>query len=359
MNSIVEKEKARTAKYAEKYGLSQTMIETEIQNIYNSLNPKDFASDDARMLRAIKRGRGAFRRKAQQLANAQEGMIVFRSQDYDWDRRQFNYAMAEEAKNGREEAIKKGLMNDDGQPIYQFGSDKGKPIFKPAANGNAVGYICTIDKKTKKEVVKPKFFGISERLVEENIPVCQMGQIAAKEGEKVNKDFPYSNDKTMWYRVSTLDDEHISPYSKEELSVIIEDWDKAFGEKIPKLTSFEELLDYGEKHCRRASKDKHLYDFCFIPGTISSVDKPETEYENVRVNIEFVDYENDEIHYIGVYLPPGHIKGLPIEEGISGICVLQAYNFKSDMDDPYWHLGGFLSAQDDVSVEEFFGVSDE
>ena len=150
MNSIVEKEKARTAKFAEKYGLSQTMIETEIQNIYNSLNPNDFASEDARMIRAIKRGRGAFRRKAQLLANAQEGMIVFRSQDYDWDRRQFNFAMAEEAKHGREEAIKKGLMNNDGQPIYQFGSDKGKPIFKPAANGNAVGYICTMDKKTKK-----------------------------------------------------------------------------------------------------------------------------------------------------------------------------------------------------------------
>ena len=152
MNSIVEKEKTKTLKFAEKYGLSEAMIETEIENIYNSLKPDDFASDDDRMIRAIRRGRGAFRRKAQQLAKAQEGMIVFRGQDYDWDRRQYNQAMAEEAKNGRDEAIKKGLMNKEGQPIYQYGQDKGKVIKSPSANGNAVGYFCVIDNKTKKKL---------------------------------------------------------------------------------------------------------------------------------------------------------------------------------------------------------------
>ena len=359
MNSIVEKEKSKTLKFAEKYGLSKAMVETEIENMYNSLKPDDFASDDERMIRAIRRSRGAFRRKAQQLAKAQEGMIVFRGQDYDWDRRQYNQAMAEEAKNGRDEAIKKGLMNKEGQPIYQYGQDKGKVIKSPSANGNAVGYFCVIDNKTKKEVIQPKFIAINDRLVEDNIPVCQIGQIAGAKGKSSNKDFPYSKDKTVWYKASTIDDDHKAPYSKEELSVILTDWDKAFGEKIPKLTSFEELLDYGEEHCRRKSKDEHLYDFCFIPGIISSIDKPETEYENIRVNIEFTDYESDEIHYISVYLPPGHLKGLSMEEGSAGICVLQAYNFTSDVDDPYWHLGGFLNARDDVSVEEFFGVSNE
>lgn len=359
MNSIVEKEKLKTAKFAEKYGLSEAMIETEIQNIYNSLKSDDFASDNDRMIRAIRRGRGAFRRKAQQLAKAKEGMIVFRCQDYDWDRRQYNQAMAKEAKNGREEAIKQGFMNEEGQPLYKNGQDKGKVIKAPKANGSAVGYFCTIDNKTKKEVIKPKFIAINDRLVDDNIPVCQMGQIAGSKGTKSNKDFQYSEDKTIWYNASTIDDEHKAPYSEEDLSVILADWDKAFGDKIPKLTSFEELLDYGEEHCRRKSKDEHLYDFCFIPGVISSIDKPETEYENIRVNIEFTDYEDDEIHYIGVYLPPGHLKGLSMEEGSVGICALQAYNFSNDADNIYWHLGGFLNAQDDVSVEKFFGVSDE
>ena len=359
MNSIVEKEKSKTAHFAEKYGLSEAMIETEIQNIYNSLNADDFVSDDDRMIRAIRRGRGAFRRKAQQLAKAQEGMIVFRGQDYDWDRRQYNQAMAYEAKNGRDEAIQKGFMNADGQPLYQYGQDKGKVIKEPKANGNAVGYFCIIDKKTQKESIEPKFIAINDRVVNDNIPVCQIGQIAGTKGQKANKDFPYSKDKTIWYNASTIDDEHKAPYSEEDLSVILTDWDKAFGEKIPKLTSFEELLDYGDKHCRRKSKDEHLYDFCFIPGIISSIDKPETEYENIRVNIEFTDYEDDEIHYIGVYLPPGHIKGLSMEEGSVGICVLQAYNFSDDDENIYWHLGGFLNAKDDVSVEKFFGVSNE
>lgn len=357
MNSIVEKEKSKTIKYAKKYGLSQAMIETEIQNIYNSLNPSDFNSDDDRMIRAIRRGRGAFRRKAQQLSQAQEGMIVFRLPDYDWDRRQYNQAMAEEAKNGREEAIDKGLMNENGQPIYQYGNDKGKVIKAPTANGNAVGYFCTLDKKTDKEIITPKFIAINDRVVDDLIPVCQIGQIAGSEGNTVNKDFPYSKEKTVWYNASTIDDEHKAPYSKEDLSVILTDWNKAFSD-IPKLTSFNDLLKYGKEHCRKKSKDKHLYDFCFIPGIISSIDKPETEYENIRVNIEFEDDENDEISYIGVYLPPGHIKGLSMEEGSLGICVLQAYNFKDD-DNIYWHLGGFLNAQDDVSIEEFFGASNE
>ena len=53
-------------------------------------------------------------------------------------------------------------------------------------------------------------------MVEDNIPVCQIGQIAGTKGKSSNKDFPYSKDKTVWYNASTIDDDHKAPYSKEE-----------------------------------------------------------------------------------------------------------------------------------------------
>ena len=357
MNSIVEKEKIKTENFAETNGLSLAMIQDEIENIYSNLDPNDFESDEERMIRAIRRGRGAFRRQASQLKNAQDGMIVCRFRDYSFDRDQYNRAMAAEIKTGREQAIKDGLMNEDGQPLYIYGMNKGKVIQKPKANGSAAGYFCIMDKKTQQEIVKPKYIAINDRLVNEKVPVCQIGQIAASVGKSAAKNFPYTKEKMVWLNANSLNDTYKAPYSEEDLSVILTDWDKAFGDAIPKLTSFEELLDYGEEHCQRKGKDDpHQFDFCFIPGIISSINTPETEYENIRVNIEFTDYETDETHYIGVYLPPGHLKGLHMEEGSVGICVLQAYNFTSDIDDPYWHLGGFLCAKDNVSVEKFFGV---
>lgn len=359
MNSIVEKEKAKTVKFAEDHGLSLSMIEDEIETIYEKLNPEDFDSDDDRKIRAIRRGRGVFRRKASQLGKAQEGMIVFRYRDYSFDRDQYNRALAEEIKTGREEAIKNGFINKNGEPLYQYGNSKGKVIKSPKANGSAVGYFCTIDKKTNKEIIEPKYIAINERLVNDKIPVCQMGKIAGSVGKSATKDFPFTKDKTVWFNASTIDDEHKAPYSKEELAVILTDWDKAFGDKVPKIATYEELLDYGDEHCLRKGDKKHQFDFCFVPGIISSIDTPETEYESTRVNIEFSDYDEGKTHYVSVFLSPGQLKGLCMEEGSIGICALQAYNFSSDLDDPYWHLGGFLCAKDDVPIEEFFGIEDE
>ena len=48
MNSIVEKEKSKTLKFAEKYGLSEAMVETEIENMYNSLKPDALQKEDRR-----------------------------------------------------------------------------------------------------------------------------------------------------------------------------------------------------------------------------------------------------------------------------------------------------------------------
>lgn len=358
MNSIIKKEKVKTKIFAEANGLSFAMIEDEIENIYNSLNPDDFESDDARKVRAIRRGRGAFKKQASQLKRAQDGVIVFRFRDYAFDRDQYNMAKSTEKRFGREQAIQKGFLNKEGEPIYQYGMNKGKVIEAPRANGSAVGYFCTIDKKTQKEVIKPKYFAISEKIVNDEIPVCQMSKIAGNIGKTANKNFPYTKDKMIWLNATSLDNDHKAPYSEEDLSVILTDFDKAFGDFVPKLTSFEELLDYGDECCNRNTKnDPHQFDFCFIPGVISEIGTPETEYDDIKVSIEFVDYETNETHYITMYLPKGQVKGLHMEEGSIGICALQAYSF-NDHDDPRWHLGGFLCAKDDVDVEKFFGVEE-
>ena len=367
MDSIVNVEIAKNQKFAEDNGLSYAMIEQEAEEIYNGLDPKDFDSNESRQIRALRRARGAFKRQAQQMGKAEEGMIVCRFRDYSFDRDQYNLAMSKKIKEGEDAAYEAGLINKDGKPIYRFGNKTGEVITKPSANGSAVGYLCKSDKDGE-EVIETRHIAINDRLVDSTIPVCQNGRIAGSVGKSSAKDFPYSDDKTLWYNASTIDDQHRAPYSKEEMGVILSDWDKAFSKEsddfdgestslVSRVASHEELLDYALDHCLRKGSKDHQYDFCFVPGVISQIGVPETEYDDVFISIEFTDYYTNDVSYISTYLPAGQFKGLSVVEGAYGICVLQAYNFSDDDEKIRWHLGGFLHAKDDVRVEEFFGVT--
>lgn len=363
MNSIVDAERTKNKVFAEENGLSLQMIEEEAEKIYNELNPNDFDSDESRMIRALRRSRGAFRKQAQQMGKAEEGMIVFRFRDYSFDRDQYNIAKSKELKDGREAAIEEGYMNEEGQPLYRFGMNKGKVIAKPNANGSAVGYLNKEDKDGE-EIIETRYIAIGDRVVNDTIPVCQVGRIAGSIGQKRNPNFVYSDKNMFWYNASAIDDFHRAPYSREDIAVILRDWDEAFTDKdgenlVPKLKSYEELMDFAEDHCQRKSQDDYQFDFCFIPGIISEISVPDNEFDNVYVTIEFTDYDTNEVSFIGTFIPQGHLKGLSMSEGSIGICALQAYNFKDDDSPIRWHLGGFLNAKDNVAIEEFFGVVHE
>ena len=72
-----------------------------------------------------------------------------------------------------------------------------------------------------------------------------------------------------------------------------------------------------------------------------------------------MDYVELETSILNVYVPKEMLKGLAMHEDDQGIFVLQSSSYKDkEGNDKYqWHLGGFLPVDDDVDVEEFFGIA--
>lgn len=356
-----EKDKEREAniQFANKYGISIKNLDQAAQEAYESYDPDDFASDDARWGRALRRARNSYRRIANSLKDAQEGMIVCRLRDSDFNRKQYNDALKTADTEGMEVAIEQGKMDKEGRPLFQYGMDKGKPIQKPTAYGSAIGYF--ISDNNGQEEFDVRLINISDRDVEKNIPVCQTGRISATPGKQAPSNFKYSNKPVMWYKANTIDADHVAPYDTDEMVTILKDWLSAFdhdNEKIDKITDLPSLYKWGKEHCHRQRGDEFEYDFCFYPGRITDIGVTDKDYEDTLIYIELLDYNDFDSYSIPLYVPSGMFKGLAIKDDISGVCVLQSYAFPKD-DTNRWHLGGFLPAKDDVTVEEFFGVSYE
>lgn len=353
-----DKEQETNIKFAEKHGISIKIIDQTAQEVYDSLNPDDFLSDDERWGRALRRARGSYRRIANSLKNAREGMIVCRLKDSDFNRRQYNNALRVKDTEGLSAAIEQGLMDKDGNPLFQYGMDKGKPIGKPTAYGSAIGYF--IDNNNGKEEYDVRLIKISDRDVESNIPICQTGRISTTPGKTSAQDFKYSSQPVVWYKANTVDADHLAPYDTDEMVTILKDWLAAFDNdafKVPKITDLVTLNKWSRENCHRQKGDGHEYDFCFYPGRISEIAVTDKDYEDNLVWIELVDYNDFDSMSIPVYMSKNIFQSLHIADDMSGVCVLQAYSFnKENPDDIKWHLGGFLPADKGVVVEEFFGV---
>lgn len=359
MFSEEKKERKINEVFAAKHDLSIEQINKAAQEEFDKLNPDDFVSDDARWGRALRRARGGFRAIASKMKNSKDGMIVCRFRDSDFARNQYNRAKRVEATEGLEEAIKQKLMNKDGQPIFQYGSDIGKVITEPTAFGGAAGYF--IDYQNGERIITPRYINIGKNHVENNIPICQSGRISANEAKKIQTGFPYSKDVGVWYNASTLDPEHQAPYNAEEVIQILSDWNAAFGTSIPAITTRMELADFGREHCHITKDDGYQYDFCYVPARIVQIVVPKTQYDDIRVVIEILDYDTLDDQTLNTFIPQGAFQGLFLQEDLLGICVLQSYDFQNKQEDTQhrWHLGGFLPVQNDVEVERFFGVTYE
>lgn len=358
MFSEEKKERKINEVFAAKHDLSVEQINAAAKEEFDKLNPEDFASDDARWGRALRRARGGFRAIASKMKNSKDGMIVCRFRDNDFARGQYNWAKRVEATEGLEAAIKQGFMNKEGQPIFKRGNDIGKVIAEPSAYGGAAGYFIDYDHGDR--IITPKYINIGKDHVENNIPICQIGRISANDAKKVQDGFPYSNEVSMWYNASTLDPEHHAPYDADEIMQILSDWNEAFGTDIPAITTEIDLMDFGRDHCHITGTD-HKYDFCYLPGRIVQIMVPKTQYDDIRVVIEFLDYGTLQDRVINTFIPRGAFQGLYLQEDLLGICVLQSYDFKDNAENTVhkWHLGGFLPVNNDVEVERFFGVTYE
>lgn len=364
---MLEREKELTEKFAKDNGLPISMVNNEAEAIYADLTNKDLQkpeedrlSDNARMIRAYRRVRYAFKKKAKSLQNSVEGMIVCRYPDNDFNKSQYRIAKMKARKN-KDEAIQQGFINEQGQPLYRFGDKVGQPITKADLKpvGKAAAYLM-VENETGEKVPEPRFVMISKRNSEDNIPVCQVGKLSVTEpskNQKVEEKFRFSNKNTMWYNAGGVDSGRKAPYTESELTNILTQWSLAFDSDkfvVPKVKDSMELEQFKNDFMSVDRKDEHIYDFCFAPMQVDLIKIPEgdeIEYANVVVVLSFSDMYSEAI---SIFVTPEHLQGLKIEENSHGIAVLQISDYSKGEPNPQWHLGGFLQVDDEVDIDKFF-----
>ena len=351
-------------KFAEKNNLSIDEMNMRAQEIYNNLNADEFENDDARWARAHRRVRGAFRKKARSMTNAMDGMIVCRMTNRDFDRNQYDYAMRILESQGLDTARSQGLVDKDGNPIYRWGDKAGQVILnqnnnpgRPQASGRAIGYTFEKNADGEYESIDSRFIIISKKKTDDAIPVCQVGRLSLSVNDKKQDGF-FNDNFSAYYNDSSLSNEHKAPYDYDEVQEILGQWNKAFGDNMYVISEINALQDFAKEHAYSKDNKKAEYDFCVVPGIVSAISPGATKYNNDTVVLEFIDYDTLETTTLFVYVPKEMLQGLAMVEDDQGIFVLQASSYvdKEGNTKTQWHLGGFLHVDDDVDVEEFFGV---
>ena len=368
MNAIQEQKV--NEKFAEKNNLSIDEINMKVQEVYNELDANDFATDDARWARAHRRVRGAFRQKAKSMVNAVDGMIVCRMTNKDFDRNQYDFAMRTIDSQGKDVALSKGLINQDGQPLYQWGDNRGQPILgpddnpgRPLCSGRAIGYTFEKDEDGEYIDIQPRYIVISKKKNDGTIPVCQIGKLSISISDSSQKGF-FADNNFAYYNDASISGVHQTPYDFDEIQEILGQWNRAFGENFAVISNVEELQKFGKEHAFSKDNKDCEYDFCVVPGIVSAIfnngddDGGYSKYYNDTVTLEFIDYDTLETTVLNCYIPKEMLKGLAMAPDDQGIFVLQSSSYvnKDGQTQYRWHLGGFLPVDDNVDVEKFFGI---
>lgn len=358
MISMLEREKIKLEQFAEENGLSLSMMTQKVREIYDDLSREDLnkpederLSDVAKEIRAYRRARHAFKREARSLQKSVDGMIVCRYPDNDFLRNRYRYCMRTAADN-KEKALQQGLINEAGEPIYN-GEVLDKNNLKPY--GRALGYTISKDDEGNEEM-HPFYAVIDSTVSEKVIPVCQIGKIAINEGDSQQKNFRYAQGNDVWYNAGAINDGQKAPYTESEINNILGQWSKAFALEdydIPTVKTFEELSAFKEQHASKERGDEYSFDFVFAPMIVQGVTKKEGDpYSDVNVILEMME-DTPYTQTISLFMVPEHLQGLKMEPGMAGIAVLQSLQHKKGKE-PYWHLGGFLPADEEVNVAKFF-----
>lgn len=358
-------EKAINEKFAQQHSISIDEMNIKAQENFDALPDIDPVtgeelSEDAKWGRAYRQTRRAFSKKVKTMANAVDGMIVCRMPNIDFNRNQYNFALRQMEKDGKEVAMQGGFVDENGNPLYTWGNQKGEIIVdddgnpgRPSVNGRAIAYIFKKNDKGEYKNIEPRYMFINRTKADDNIPVCQLSRFAISVADKKQDGF-FADTNYIYYNDATLSADSHAPYNFDEVQEILGQWNRAFGEHFTVISSKDELTSFKEEHTYSKDNKKTEYDFCVIPGNVMGVSPGTQKWNNAEVSVEFIDYDTLESSIISIYIPPEFIPGLDIHDDDKGIFVLQSVQYGEKQ---RWHLGGFLHVADDVDVEAFFGVS--
>lgn len=318
--STVESEKEKNTKFAQENNISEEEMEEVYLEIFENL-PDDITGDN-RVKRALRKTRGALKRKANIQGTVLDGFIFMRFRDNDFERNAWDKVDKYVSEHGIDEAREKGFVNEKDEYIHSslttnFSNQKGKVIDKDNVRGSAAA-IVTNDKG----VNELRWLNIGKFNVYDNIPLCREVQLIIKEGNQKGPLF----DGVAYFLNGVKITQSNAYYSDEEF--------QEYGNLIEKLCG--DITYYTKDEIDDFAKSKGSDRNNFIAVPVSSVSRIGNKIDNGSVPIE-LELDDDQIT---VWADKNIFKDLTIEEGIQGIAMLNTYVNKENV--PGYRIGGFL-----------------
>lgn len=318
--STVESEKEKNTKFAQENNISEEEMEQVYLEIFENL-PDDITGDN-RVKRALRKTRGALKRKANIQGTVLDGFIFMRFRDNDFEKNAWDKVDKYVSEHGIDEAREKGFVNEEDEYIHSslttnYSSQKGKVIDKDNVRGSAAA-IVTNDKG----VNELRWLNIGKFNVYDNIPLCREVQLIIKEGNQKGPLF----DGVAYFLNGVKITQSNAYYSDEEF--------QAYGNLIEELCG--DITYYTKDEIDDFAKSKGSDRNNFIAVPVSSVSRIGNKIDNGSVPIE-LELDDDQIT---VWADKNIFKDLTIEEGIQGIAMLNTYVNKENV--PGYRIGGFL-----------------
>lgn len=319
--STVESERAKNAKFAEENGISQEEMDDVYQEIFENL-PEDLTGDN-RIKRALRKTRGALKKKVNVQGVELDGFIIMRFRNNDFEANAWNKVDKYVTENDIETAKAKGFVNEKGEYIHSslttsFSNQHGKVIDKDNVRGSAIAIVTNKDNENEL-----RWLNIGKFNVFDKIPLCREVQLIIKEGNQAGPLFP---DRNAYFLNGVKLTQANAYYSDEEF--------QAYGNLIEKLCgdivyyTKEEIDEYAQANTNNRNN--------YIAVPVSSVSRLGNAIDNGSVPIEF-ELDDDQIT---VWADKDIFRDMTIEEGIQGIAMLNTY-VNSEGNAGY-RIGGFL-----------------
>lgn len=321
--NVIEKEKSMNQKFAEKNGISEDKMETIYEEIFESL--PDEMDEDTKTVRALRKVRGTLRRRIQAGKDV-DGVIFFRFRNQDYNLFAWNKVDEFVKENGLEKAQELGKADADGNYLHTTGFSAGEIINRDAVYGSAIGVL-----EDENGKVTSRWISIGQMSIKQKIPLCQELVINVKEGNKpgpiLEENLVYYNDCTVVEDDPVCDEDSLNNYKN-----IIK---KMFGDII--FNDFAELRDYCDEHL----SDK--YHFAGTEAICTNIGVQQDTTSNIPV-----EFEMGEETVMTLWIKPEVFEGLPIEEGLAGILLVNGYPINKDdgTTDIGFNVGGFIPHED-------------
>lgn len=319
--STVESERAKNEKFASDNGITPEEMESVYQEILAGL-PEDLTGDK-RIQRALRKTRGALKKKVNVQGTQLDGFIVMRFRNNDFEAKAWEKVHKFVEDNDEATARQKGYINDDGEYVHSalttsFSNQHGKVIDKKNVRGSAIAIVTNKDNKNEL-----RWLNIGKFNVFDEIPLCREVQLIIKEGNQAGPLYP---DRNAYFLNGVRLTQANAYYSDEEF--------QAYANLIEKLCG--DICYYTKEEIDAYAQQNASNKYNFIAVPVSSVSRLGNAIDNGSVPIEF-ELDDDQIT---VWADKDIFRDLTIEEGIQGIAMLSTYLNKEGV--PGYRIGGFI-----------------